>query len=218
MGSEAPGAISDRELWQRVGDGDNTAFGEIFERHAKAVYNHLFRRISDWSQAEDLTSAVFLHAWRRRSTVVLDRESVLPWLLGVANQVLRNQRRATRRYRAVVARVVPAGETASDHADAVAAAVDDERQMAELRRALAALPRHEREVIELCAWSGLDQQAAAVTLGVPVGTVKSRMHRARRRLAASLGTHPGERPEPRRPRKTRADMTAEESPCAPSNP
>ena len=93
MGSEAPGAASDRELWQRAGDGDSTAFGQIFERHAKAVYNHLFLRISDWSQAEDLTSAVFLHAWLRRSTVVLDREPVLPWLLGVANQVLRNQRR-----------------------------------------------------------------------------------------------------------------------------
>jgi hypothetical protein len=53
MGSEAPGATSDRELWQRAADGDSTAFGEIFERHAKAVYNHLFRRISDWSQAED---------------------------------------------------------------------------------------------------------------------------------------------------------------------
>jgi RNA polymerase sigma factor (sigma-70 family) len=217
MGSEAPGAASDRELWQRAGDGDSTAFGEIFERHAKAVYNHLFRRISDWSQAEDLTSAVFLHAWRRRSTVVLDRESVLPWLLGVANQVLRNQRRATRRSRAVVARVVPAGETACDHADAVAAAVDDERQMAELRRALAALPRHEREVIELCVWSGLDQQAAAVALGVPVGTVKSRMHRARLRLAASLGTQPGEGPGPRRSRKSRADIGAEESPCASSS-
>jgi hypothetical protein len=47
MGFEAPGAASDRELWQRAGDGGSTAFGEIFERHAKAVYNHLFRRISD---------------------------------------------------------------------------------------------------------------------------------------------------------------------------
>jgi RNA polymerase sigma factor (sigma-70 family) len=217
MGSEAPGAASDRELWRRAGDGDSTAFGEIFERHAKAVYNHLFRRISDWSQAEDLTSAVFLHAWRRRATVVIDRESVLPWLLGVANQVLRNQRRATRRYQAVVARVVPAGEATSDHADAVAAAVDDERQMAELRRALTALPRHEREVIELCAWSGLDQQAAAVALGVPVGTVKSRMHRARRHLAASLGPQPGERPALRPSRQSRAGIEAEEGQCAPSN-
>ena len=217
MGCEAPGATSDRELWQRAADGDSTAFGEIFERHAKAVYNHLFRRISDWSQAEDLTSAVFLHAWRRRSSVVIDRDSVLPWLLGVANQVLRNQRRATRRYRAVVARVVPAGEAASDHADAVAAAVDGERQMVQVRRALTALPRHEREVIELCVWTGLDQQAAAVTLGVPVGTVKSRLHRARLRLAASLGTQPGERPEPRRPRQSRAGIAVEEGQCAPSN-
>ena len=83
------------------------------------------------------------------------------------------------------------GELASDHADAVATAVDSERRMAEVRRAVAELPRHEREVVELCAWSGPDQKAAAVTLGVSVGTVKSRMHRARRRLAARVGDDRG---------------------------
>ena len=152
MGS--PDRPGDRELWRLAGDGDSAAFGELFDRHATAVYNHLFRRTASWSEAEDLTSAVFLQAWRRRTRVVIDRESALPWLLG---------------------------------GDAVAAAVDTERRMAELRRAVAELPRHEREVVELCAWSGLDQKGAAVALGVPVGTVKSRMHRARRRLAARLG-------------------------------
>src|SRR5580698_6551461 len=147
MGSlDRPG---DQELWRLAGAGDNAAFGELFDRHATAVYNHLFRRTASWSEAEDLTSAVFLLAWRRRATVVIDRESALPWLLGVANHVLRNSRRASRRYQA-------------------------------------ALPRHEREVVELCAWSGLDQKAAAVALGVSLGTVKSRMHRARRRLATRL--------------------------------
>jgi RNA polymerase sigma factor (sigma-70 family) len=182
-----PGERSDRELWRLAGDGDSSAFGELFDRHATAVYNHLFRRTANWAEAEDLTSAVFLQAWRRRSKVVIDRDSVLPWLLGVANHVLGNSRRASRRYRAALARVVPPDGLASDHADAVAAAVDSERRMAELRRAVGELPRHEREVLELCTWSGLDQKAAAVALGVSLGTVKSRMHRARRRLAARLG-------------------------------
>jgi RNA polymerase sigma factor (sigma-70 family) len=210
-----PGGLSDQELWQRAGHGDSAAFGELFDRHATSVYNHLFRRLADWSQAEDLTSAVFLQAWRRRSTVVIDRESALPWLLGVANQVLRNQRRASKRYRAALARLAPAGAAADDHADAVAAAVDDQRRMADVRRALAELPRHEREVVELCAWSGLDQKAAAVALGVSVGTVKSRMHRARRRLAASLGTQPGGPPGPRAQRMATTQAPAEEVPWAP---
>ena len=93
-----------------------------FGRHANAVYNHLFRRVADWSEAEDLTSAVFLQAWRTRGRVVIDRESALPWLLGVANHVLRNHRRASRRYRDALRRIVPAEEAAGDHADAVAAA------------------------------------------------------------------------------------------------
>ncbi|HTS97512.1 MAG TPA: RNA polymerase sigma factor [Streptosporangiaceae bacterium] len=189
-----PAGPSDRELWQRAARGDSGAFGELFDRHATAVYNHLFRRTANWSEAEDLTSAVFLLAWRRRGKVVIDRESVRPWLLGVASHVLRNSARARRRYLAALARVVPADEAAADHADAVAAAVDLERSMAGLRRAVAGLPPREREVVELCAWSGLDQKAAAVALGVSVGTVKSRMHRARRRLARSLGEPGGARP------------------------
>jgi RNA polymerase sigma-70 factor (ECF subfamily) len=191
MGSQIPpGAVGDRELWLRAGEGDTAAFGELFGRHANAVYDHLFWRVADWTEAEDLTSAVFLQAWRTRGRLVIDRESALPWLLGVANHVLRNHRRASRRHRAALRRIVPADEAAGDHADAVAAAVDSERLMATVRNALMQLPRHEREVVELCMWSGLDQRAAAA-LGVSVGTVKSRMHRARRRLAASLGQDRG---------------------------
>lgn len=182
--------LSDQELWRRVGEDDSVAFGELFDRHSTAVYNHLFRRTANWTEAEDLTSAVFLQAWRSRSKVVIDRDSVLPWLLGVANYTLRNSRRATRRYRAALARAALSAQSAGDHAEAVAAAVDDERRMAELQQALSQLPLREREVIELCVWSGLDQKGAAVALGVPLGTVKSRMHRARRRLAASLGVDP----------------------------
>ncbi|MZD06869.1 sigma-70 family RNA polymerase sigma factor [Streptomyces sp. SID5785] len=186
------GGTSDRELWARAVDGDREAFGRIFDRHAKAVYNHLFRRTADWAEAEDLTSAVFLHAWRRRTETVLDRESALPWLLGVANGLLSNTRRRLRRAEALLHRLVSHDEPVGDHADRVAGRVDDERRMSEIHRALARLPRHEREVVELCVWSGLDQQAAAAALNVAVGTVKSRLHRARQRLGADiLGTGPG---------------------------
>ncbi|QMU77219.1 RNA polymerase sigma factor [Streptacidiphilus sp. PB12-B1b] len=180
------GEISDRELWARAVDGDREAFGRIFDRHAKSVYNHAFRRTANWSEAEDLTSTVFMHAWRRRSETVLHRDSALPWLLGISDHLLSNTRRRLRRAEALLHRLIAHDEPVGDHADRVAGRVDDERRMSELHRALARLPRHEREVVELCVWSGLDQQAAAVALGVAVGTVKSRLHRARRRLGADL--------------------------------
>jgi RNA polymerase sigma factor (sigma-70 family) len=183
----------DSALWSRAARGDHDAFGQLFDRHCGAVYSYLFRLTADWSEAEDLTSAVFLQAWRRRAQVVLDRDSSLPWLLGVARRLMQNNRRARRRYQAVLARVGAhsGGAAAPDPAEAVLGRLDSEQRMAQLRAAVARLPRHEREAIELCVWAELDQQAAAVSLGVPVGTVKSRLSRARRHLAAELGAPEG---------------------------
>ena len=77
---------TDVELWRRAVDGDPDSFGVVFERHARTVYNYLFRRTADWSLAEDLTSVVFLEAWRRRADVGFESEAALPWLLGVDHQ------------------------------------------------------------------------------------------------------------------------------------
>ncbi|WP_405563323.1 RNA polymerase sigma factor [Streptomyces sp. NBC_01180] len=87
------GGTSDRELWARAVDGDREAFGQIFDRHGKTVYNYLFRRTADWSEAEDLTSTVCLHAWRRRSETVLDRDPALPWPAAPSDRDLPNHRR-----------------------------------------------------------------------------------------------------------------------------
>ncbi|HUC22490.1 MAG TPA: sigma factor [Streptosporangiaceae bacterium] len=57
----------DAALWQAAAAGEHAAFGQLFDRHATAVYNYLYRRTADWSAAEDLTAAVFLQAWRRRT-------------------------------------------------------------------------------------------------------------------------------------------------------
>jgi RNA polymerase sigma factor (sigma-70 family) len=181
---------ADTDLWRQAAAGDHEAFGQLFDRHASAVYGYLFRRTADWSVAEDLTAAVFLQAWRKRSRVSFDGDSVLPWLLGVARLLLRNTVRARTRYQAALSRAgaEPLITTAGlgDPAELVTARLDSERQMAELRRAIGRLPRQQRETIELCVFAGLDQQAAAIALGVPVGTVKSRLHRARQHLARQL--------------------------------
>jgi len=183
----------DHEVWARVREGDRDAFAIVFDRHAGAVYGHVLRRTGDGGEAEDLTSAVFLTAWRRRAEVVFDRGSALPWLLGTANRTVANRRRALRRYRALVARV-PLAPAVPDHADDVAGRVDREREARALRRSVAKLPRHERDVVELCVWGGLDRHAAAAALGVAPGTVRTRMHRARKRLGdllAEEGVHAG---------------------------
>jgi RNA polymerase sigma factor (sigma-70 family) len=184
-------ATGDAALWQAAAAGEHDAFGVLFDRHAKAVYNFLLRRTADWSLAEDLTAAVFLQAWRRRNQVVFDGDSALPWLLGVARLVLRNATRSRIRYQAALGRVsvhvLTARPGPSDPADVVVSRLESERRLAELRAAIAGLPARHREVIELCVYAGLDQQAAAIALGVSVGTVKSRLHRARQRLAIELG-------------------------------
>src|SRR4051794_41942673 len=87
---------SDADLWTRSRAGDRDAFGALFERHAKAVYNFCFRRMGSWTTAEDMLSVVFIEAWRRRDQD-LPPDKVLPWLYGIATNVVRNQRRSERR-------------------------------------------------------------------------------------------------------------------------
>jgi RNA polymerase sigma factor (sigma-70 family) len=107
--------------------------------------------------------------------VHLERELVLPWLLGVATNVLRNMRRSQRRHRAALERLPR--EHAHDFAGKANGRLDDERQIQTVLRAIAKLPRREQDVLALCAWAELSYEEAAVALGVPVGTVRSRLSR-----------------------------------------
>jgi len=176
------GEPNDNELWRRAASGEAEAFGLLYERHARAIYNYVFRRCADWSLAEDLTSAVFLEAYRRRSTVAIEPDKVLPWLFGVATNVLRNQRRTLRRHDEALRRLPPSEPTQATAAEA-AARVDAERRMESVLAALEALPESDRDVLALCVWSELSYEDAAVALRVPIGTVRSRLSRARTRLA-----------------------------------
>jgi RNA polymerase sigma-70 factor (ECF subfamily) len=204
-----------RDERARVRAGDRDAFGELFDRYARTVYNHGFRLTADWSMADDVVSATFLEAWRLRARVDPDGGSLRPWLLGIATNVSRNLRRSDRRYRAAALALAHGEQAAPDHADGVGGRLDDGRRIAAAVAALATLRRAEREVLVLCLWEGLDYAGAAAALGIPVGTVRSRLSRAREKLRRLTGAQDGER-EPAGPvrqekgDRTNAARTAEE--------
>lgn len=185
------GERSDRDLWYEAVGHDGGAFGLIFRRHAPTVYNHCFRRTASWADAEDLTSVVFLEAWRRRKDVRFYSESVLPWLLAVANNAVRNARRSTRRHQRFLATLPPPADV-GDFADQAVQRADDERAMGSILAAVADLRIEEQEAIALCDWAGLSYAAAAGALGIPAGTIRSRLSRAhshlRDRVVLSSGT------------------------------
>jgi RNA polymerase sigma factor (sigma-70 family) len=184
MGMEAYPDRADGELWRASGT-DPEAFGALYERHVRSVFAFCARRTGDLALAEDLTSVVFLEAWRRRSSVRLSGTSALPWLLGTAHNVLRNQRRSLRRHRAALARLSADGASPSGEEEAIAR-MDAQRALAAALREIALLPQDQRDAVNLVLWSGLSYQEAAEALGVPIGTVRSRIGRARGALEGAL--------------------------------
>jgi RNA polymerase sigma factor (sigma-70 family) len=177
---------TDRELWAQAAAGSTHAFGRLFDRHARAVYNHCFRLVASWAAAEDLLQNTFLLAWRKRGKVTITHDSALPWLLAVATNVARSNRRTVAR-RLHLADRLPAEAPSPDHADDVAGRVDDERRMAELLAAVRQLPRNQQEALALCVWSGVSYPEAAQVLGITESSVRARVSKARSRLRGLLG-------------------------------
>ena len=174
----------DGELWSAFAHGDPDAFGSLFERHARTVCNYCFRRTGDWARAEDLTSVVFLECWRRRD-VGLEVDKVLPWLLGIATNVCRRQRRSLARHRAALMRLPPP-EATPEFADETIERLEDERRMRVVLSLVSRLPRREQDVLALAVWAGLSYEDTAAALQIPIGTVRSRLARARARLRARV--------------------------------
>jgi RNA polymerase sigma-70 factor (ECF subfamily) len=111
--------------------------------------------------------------------------SVVAWLLVTTNNVVRNLERSKRRYRAALSRLPKPSwqDEQPDHADSVGERIDREQRDARVRQAFARLSKADQDVITLCVIEGLTQTQAAAALGVPDGTVKSRLSRAKKRLA-----------------------------------
>jgi RNA polymerase sigma-70 factor, ECF subfamily len=177
----------DGELWERARHGEAECFGVLFDRHGAAVRAFCARRTGSIDAADDLVSIVFLEAWRRRAEVELVDGNALPWLFGIARRTIQHRWRTALRHRRALDRLPPAPAT-PDHADDIAGRLDDERHLVALRAALDRLRPPDRDVLVLCVWQGLTYAEAAVALGVPVGTVRSRLSRARARLESETST------------------------------
>ncbi|MEE6257494.1 RNA polymerase sigma factor [Plantactinospora sonchi] len=176
----------DQELWSASETGDPAAFGRLFDRYARTVYNHAFRLTGSWATAEDVTQSTFMVAWRRRGEARLVDGSALPWLLVVATNTVRTEWRSARRWRALLRRMPPERDVGEDPADEVAGRLDDERRMKQILAAVRRLPRAEREAVALCLWSGVSYREAATVLGISEVAVRSRVSRARARLTGLL--------------------------------
>ncbi|SEB02850.1 RNA polymerase sigma factor [Leifsonia sp. 21MFCrub1.1] len=169
------------DAWSRARDGDPDAFTSLFDKHRDRVFGHALRLVRRPHDAEDVTAMVFLEAWRRRDAVRVVDGSIIAWLLVATNNTVHNLERGRRRHRAALARMSEPGHE-PDHADGVADNLDNEERDRRVRDAFASLSTADQNVITLCVLEELPLAEAARTLGVPVGTIKSRLSRAKRRL------------------------------------
>jgi RNA polymerase sigma-70 factor (ECF subfamily) len=149
------------------------------------VWNHAYRLSGSRTGAEDLASATFLTAWRRRAEVTLVRDSALPWLYTVAANLARSEYRSATRFGRAVRRLEVV-ESVADHADAVAGRIDDDRRLRAVLAEVRRLPRAEREAVELCLLGELSTADAAELLGVAEASIRARISRARARLRTRM--------------------------------
>lgn len=162
---------------------DPDRFTEIFERHFDAIYGFTARRLGR-ELADDVGASVFVEAFAARERFEPDRPDARPWLYGIAtNLIHRHRRTETRRLRAY-ARV---DATSVGEPIDLEQRFDAEAMGPQLAAALRALHERDRDALLLFAWAGLAYEDIAVATDVPVGTVRSRIHRARQKLRTDLG-------------------------------
>ena len=161
---------------------DENEFEQLYADHWREVLGYALRRTGSPSDAADVASEVFLVVWRRRDEVP-GRTDFRPWLFGVARNVLLNHRRGERRRELLGTLLLSAvGEQHPDTADVVV----DRDQHQVLIAAVGGLPEPDRELVTLVSWEGLSPAEAAVALQMNPVTARVRLHRARKRLRASL--------------------------------
>ena len=170
---------TDGDLIARVGRGDRGAFEALYRRYARPVFGLALRRLGDRGRAEDAVQETFASVWRAASSYRPERGAGAAWLYAVARNAIVDRSRTVREPLAE-----PTDEPSAEAGPA-------ERAEAEwlswrVHRALEALPSNERSVVELAYWRGLSQSEIADTLGIPLGTVKTRTRAALHRLADVL--------------------------------
>jgi RNA polymerase sigma-70 factor (ECF subfamily) len=161
--------------------GDPEAFAEIFDRHFELIFAYCDRRVSD-GRSEDMAGEVFYRAFATRENYDLHRPDSLPWLIGIASHLVVDHLRAARLETAAYQRLVMAGVPEQELDSQVGTVIDAHRELGTVIEWLSRLPPGEAETLLLFVWEELSYQEISASLGIPVGTVRSRINRARRRL------------------------------------
>lgn len=162
-------------------------FDEVFGRYFAEIHGYVAQRLGP-DHAEDVVAETFLTAFRKRAHYDPERAGVRAWLYGIATNLIGKHRRLEARTLSALGRCGPDAD-APGHEDAVALRVSAQSLRPNLAAALAELDRRDRDVLLLVALAGLSHDEIATALGIPYGTVGSRLSRARRKLRGLLGTH-----------------------------
>lgn len=168
----------DSSDWRRVLVDDEDALGALFDRHRTRLFAHARRLLNDREDAKDAVTIAFFELWRHRRRVRLVDGSPLPWLLVTVANTARNLERSRRRYRSLIARIPVAQATQE------VVSSDETGVLAALKR----LPVAEQHVVVLAILEGYAERETAEILGIPPGTVKSRLSRAKAKLRDELTT------------------------------
>jgi RNA polymerase sigma factor (sigma-70 family) len=187
--------LDDRELVARARDGDADAFGALVARHQQAAFRVAWLIARDPGEAEDAVQEAFVKAWRAMPRFRAEAP-FRPWILRIASNEARNRARSTRRRDALALREAAAVGT-GDAAPSPEAAALSRDEAETLTHALDRLPERDRIVIAYRWLLDLSEAETAEILGVRLGTVKSRLSRALRRLREELGDGGPTEPEAR---------------------
>lgn len=187
-GGMGPGAdarvVTDAEIIE-LSQHEPGRFGMIFERHAGEILRYAHARLGP-DLAQDVLAETFLAAFSRRTHYDRSRTDARPWLYGIAIRQIGRHRRAEQRAARALARV-PAETVTRDFGDRSAERVTAQQLRPRLGAVLSGLPRQDRELLLLIAWAGLSYEESAQALGMPVSTVRSRLHRIRAKTRQALG-------------------------------
>ncbi len=194
MSKRDPAILSDQELIERVCERDASAFETLFERYGEVIRRHLARTVRDEAAAQDLLQEVFLRVWMRAEQWS-GRGSFKAWLYRIATNLALNHLRSVRRKREQPLDVFNEWSDDEDETSPAPAwlidtsalgpdaALEQTERRARARQLVEKLPREKREVFRLVHEMEMSMQDAADELGIPEGTVKSRLYYAKRRLA-----------------------------------
>ena len=177
---------TDSEIIQRS-LGQPRAFAELFDRHAGVVGRYAARRLGP-DAGEDILSETFLVAFARRKAFDTAWDSALPWLFGIASRLIRKHRaKEAKHLRSTIESAHREEHISHGDLETTIARLDAEISTRELAPRIASLSAKDRETLLLYAWGDLTYEEVAAALGVPVGTVRSRIHRVRTRLDPHRG-------------------------------